>query len=123
MTNKNLYYECHITVEPVFGERLEHFKEICARYKFHVAKLLMKKGLKELPNPNDAFCTGRSKDYEDIMTRMVALMTDLLREGFAVWRYKIEDTILDSHSNDHLFPLEQATLPSQHQVATARQPV
>ena len=91
-----LYYESHVTIDPVFGQDLSNFVAICANYKFRVAKLLMEKG----PNTKDAFCTSRSQSYTDIVTRTIELVQRLQREKFVVRRYKIEDTIVDSNIGD-----------------------
>lgn len=37
------YYESHITIEPVFEEKLEQVKDIAATYNFRVAKLFNEK--------------------------------------------------------------------------------
>lgn len=36
---------------------------------------------------------------------MLRLLQDLTTEGFQVWRYKIEDALLDSRHDDMLFRL------------------
>lgn len=38
-----LYYECHITIEPLFEDRLDQLRLICSHFKFKVADLLMQK--------------------------------------------------------------------------------
>jgi len=92
-----LYYECHITVEPVFEERLELFTKLCAKYYFKPAKLLMKKRKEDTAERSqyDTFCTGRSQWGENLQTDMHLLVKDLTDNGFKVWRYKIEACILD----------------------------
>ena len=109
------YYEAHITVEPVFEERLNQFKVICHDYKFHVAILLMqkRKGDTEERSKNDSFCTGRGISYTDIKKRMLALVDRLEKEGFKVWRYKIESTLLDSRYDDTERPLDKKELPEK----------
>lgn len=97
MTPETKYYECHLTIDPVEGERLNLFECTCSTYKFKVAKLLMQKG--EL-NDKDAFCTGHSKEYSDIFQRMTWLNCHLLELGFTVRRYKIEAVIFDSRAGD-----------------------
>ncbi len=93
-----LYYECHVTVEPIFDERLQQFQDICAKYNFRVAKLLMHKRKEDTPerSSKDAFCTGHSKCSFDLEIRMLRLMMDLHAAGFQVWRNKIEAILLDS---------------------------
>lgn len=92
-----LYFECHITIEPVFDERLEHLKELAKPYRFKVADLLMRKRLADTPERSsfDTFLTGHSKDYLDLEGRMMSLATRCSSEGYKVWRYKIENTLLD----------------------------
>lgn len=109
------YYEAHVTVEPVFEERLEQFKIICRDYKFHVASLLMQKRKSDTEerSKNDSFCTGRGISYTDIEKRMLALVDRLGKEGFKVWRYKIESTLLDSRYDDTKFPLDKRELPEK----------
>lgn len=109
------YYEAHVTVEPVFEDRLQQFKVICHDYKFHVANLLMQKRKEDTEerSKNDSFCTGRGISYTDIEKRMLALCTRLEKEGFKVWRYKIESTLLDSRYDDTKHPLNKETLPEK----------
>lgn len=89
----SLYYECHVTIEPVFNERLEKLKLICSEYNFRVAKLTMEKG----PNQKDSFTTGRDKDVNRLLLRMMNLVENLKKEGFEVFRSKIENCILDTN--------------------------
>jgi hypothetical protein len=109
------YYEAHVTVEPVFEERLEQFKVICHDYKFHVANLLMqkRKGDTEERSKNDSFCTGRGISMTDTKKRMLALVDRLEKEGFKVWRYKIESTLMDSRYDDRERPLDKKELPEK----------
>ena len=100
----SLYYECHITVAPVFGANLEQFKAICEPHGFKVAKLLMQKDLSD--SKKDSFCTGHSQSYLDLYSRMYELILTLKAAGFVVWRYKIEDCMLDSRHYDSLGLLE-----------------
>lgn len=100
----SLYYECHITVEPVFGDRLDLMKQLCKSYQFRVADLLMQKRKVDTPERSryDTFCTGRHKRYDVLHKQMELLMRDLTAWGFKVWRYKIEDAIIDSKYVDEL---------------------
>lgn len=109
------YYEAHVTVEPVFDEKLEQFKILCHDYKFRVATLLMQKRSQDTEerSKNDSFCTGRGISYADIKKRMLALVDRLNREGFTVWRYKIESTLLDSRYDDHEYSLNKEVLPEK----------
>lgn len=91
------YYECHITIEPVFGDRLEAFQKLCELFKFRVAKLLMQKerDSQGSRSDKDSFCTGHSLTYEDMDLRMKELTIALQTAGFEVWRRKIEYVIYD----------------------------
>jgi hypothetical protein len=97
-----LYYECHITIEPVFDERLREFKRIAGREYFRVANLLMKRSNEdpEQPSQIDSFCTARSNDWDTIVARMLRVIEHLKENNFKVLRYKIEDTLIDSRIND-----------------------
>lgn len=102
------YYEAHVTIEPVFDERLAQAQVIARQHKFKVADLLMKKRERdsEERSKNDTFLTGHSKSYSDIQERVRAVVNQFKQEGFKVWRYKIEDTMLDSKFDDCLNILE-----------------
>jgi len=56
------YFEIHVTIEPVEGERLELFKTICFKHGFRVADLIMvkKRKITEERSDRDQFCTGRT---------------------------------------------------------------
>lgn len=101
MQRNSLYYEAHVTIDPVFGELLKSLELMCDNWKFRVAKLHMSKtGTDSIPHTKDSFCTGRSKSYDDLVTRTQELVLDLKTAGFNVRRYKIEDTIVDSNIED-----------------------
>lgn len=97
MSEKPLYYESHITIEPVFGERLQQFSDIVEQHGFKAAKLLMQKDREATPERSnkDTFCTGRGKRLINLDDRMMHCVTDLKDAGFAVWRYKIESVLVD----------------------------
>jgi hypothetical protein len=97
----NLYYEAHITIDPVFDIKLEQFKMLSKRYNFRVAKLLMEKGGEyNVPSTRDSFCTSRSTDFTKIVNDTICLVDALKIANFKVRRYKIEDTIVDSNIKD-----------------------
>ena len=102
MQESELYYESHITIEPVFDERLEDFRKLCEPHKFKPASLLMKKRKEDTAERSqyDTFATGHGKLFDDISARTIGLVEDLKAAGFKVWRYKIEDTMLDSRHED-----------------------
>jgi hypothetical protein len=95
-----IYYEAHVTLEPVFGERLDELTEIAKKHKFRVAELLLKKRADATPerSAEDAFLTGRDVTYSGIYHSMIDVVNDLKRAGFAVWRAKIEAALLDTRS-------------------------
>ncbi len=101
-----MYYESHVTIEPVFDEKLEEATVIAIRHKFRIANLLMQKREADTPerSKHDTFMTGHSAATEEglveINTRTFRLIQDLKKEGFVVWRYKIEHAIVDSRTND-----------------------
>lgn len=92
-----LYYESHITIEPVFEQRLEDFKEICKKHKFRVAEFLLKKRVYDTAERSslDSFCTGRSNNFEELKSTTYSLVSELASKGFQVWRYKIESALID----------------------------
>jgi hypothetical protein len=96
-----LYYECHITIEPVEGERLELFEQLSKKYKFKVANLLMRKSLKR--STLDAFTTAKSKKYEVIFGSMNSLLNELKENNFTIYRDKIEKVLHDSKINHTKF--------------------
>lgn len=94
----NLYFECHVTVEPVYGQQLEDMRAYALEFGFRVADLIMRKRLADTPERSqfDTFCTRRDTSYERLHASMTAFV-DFLRDEteIAVWRYKIENTLLD----------------------------
>lgn len=92
-----LYYECHVTIDPVFGAELERFTALAAAEKFRPARLLMQKQREATPtiSDKDTFATGHSRDLEDIESRMNRLVSTATAAGFFVRRYKIEAVIFD----------------------------
>jgi hypothetical protein len=92
-----LYYESHITIEPVFDERLEQFRDLSKLYNFHVATFLFKP---HSDKPLKDFSSSRSTSYTAIVNRTVHCVEALQKAGFKVLRYKIEDTLVDSKMKD-----------------------
>lgn len=86
------YFEAHVTVEPVFGERLGLMKEICRQHRFKVADLFMQRDREATPerSSRDTFCTGHGKFEEPLAARMELLVGHLRNAGFVVWREKLE---------------------------------
>ena len=92
-----LYFECHITIEPVFDEKRMMVQKICLPFKFKVADLLMKKRTadSEQRSQNDTFTTSRSASLDEMYDRMIACAEALTANGFKVWRHKIEAVVFD----------------------------
>ncbi len=101
-TISKLYYEAHVTIEPVFGERLEEAKKLGAFYGFKVGDLLMRKREEDTEerSKNDTFMTGHGTSLTNVTFRVRRLVQMLQMNGFKVWRYKIEDTVMDSRTED-----------------------
>lgn len=99
-----LYLESHVTIEPVFDDRRDAAAQIAKQHGFRLADLLMKKRTDETEqrSSKDTFMTGHSKSLSDIMLRTTGLVEALKQQGFKVWRYKVEDTLLDSRLDDKL---------------------
>jgi hypothetical protein len=102
MMSAKHYYESHVTIEPVFDDKLDDVKRISSECNFKVANLLFKKREcdTEERSMHDTFTTGHSKYYEDIVERTKRLVDNLQKAGYTVWRYKIEDTMMDSRIDD-----------------------
>lgn len=98
------YYEIHITIEPVFDDRLEGLKHIALMSGFKVASLLMKKRAEDTEQRSryDTFMTSHTQVLSEAIGNVRDMTRLLQREGFKVWRYKIEDIVLDSRIKDEL---------------------
>lgn len=57
---------------------------------------------------NDTFITGHSTFYHEIEERMRHLLTSLKLSKFKIWRYKIEQVVIDSRTSDDYNILDQA---------------
>lgn len=90
-----LYWEAHITLDPVLEKKEKRELEIIAgSYAFRVAKLYL--GKEE--SKKDAFMTGRSATYEALETKVLKLVEELKKNNFTVRRHKIEAAVLDVRS-------------------------
>lgn len=105
----SLYYECHITIEPVFGGDLDVVQDLIKPFGFKVADLLMQKREDDTPerSKNDTFCTARHKKQEVLESKMLQAINALQNLHFKVWRYKIEDCVFDSKYSDVLGLLDE----------------
>lgn len=91
------YYECHITVDPVVGDREVVFDLVTRKHGFRMADLLKKTGA---PSDVDMFCTGRGKTFQGLAEDMDRLLAELRDRGFTLRRWKIEGVMLDSRAGD-----------------------
>lgn len=102
---RSLYHEVHVTVEPPKDElQLQVLKLNAQRHGFRLADLVMVRHREatEQRSNRDAFMTLRCSDLAVACAAVEAVVRDLRNLGFAVWRYKIEDTIVDSNQEDAL---------------------
>lgn len=92
-----MVFESHITIEPVQNERYAEFEKLCAPFNFKVAHFLMMKDRRwtEERSNRDSFCTGHSNSYQELLEKTETLAALLHHNGFKVWRFKIEQTLLD----------------------------
>lgn len=107
-----MYYESHVTIEPVFDEKLEFATNIALRNGFKIANLLMQKREADTPERSkyDTFMTGHSVSGTVLSVRTRELVNELKECGFKVWRYKIEHVVLDSRTKDEWELLDDRTL-------------
>lgn len=112
---KPLYYEAHVTIEPVFENKLTNFISICKEYKFYVATLLMQKRKEDTEERSkyDSFCTSHGQDQAELKARMFSLLNHLKKDHFQVWRYKIEIISLDSRYDDSEYLLDKENCPEK----------
>lgn len=99
-----LYYESHITIEPVDEDDRAKIEEIVNSCGFRLAKLLMQKRKVDTPERSkyDTFCTGHSTDEPKLIRHMTECVKALQSAGYQVWRYKIECVTIDSRNEDSL---------------------
>lgn len=89
-----LYFEAHVTLDPVGEDRYEDLEIIAKNCQFRVAEFLYKKS-GAVAHPDD-FLTGRSDSYSILASRLLSLLYALDLEGFTIQRYKIENTLVDA---------------------------
>lgn len=91
------YFEAHVTIEPVFEDRLDVLAVLAKVHGFKVANLLLRKRPTETPvrSRDDSFCSSRDDDLKTITDRTVKFKDQLIAQGFKVWRYKIEQILVD----------------------------
>lgn len=96
-----LYYEAHVTLEPVFDRKAEDLQEIAQRHGFRVAELLLQRRAVETAtrSTKDAFTTRRGADYTILRDEAEAFAMDLTEHGLVVWRVKVEAALYDKRRN------------------------
>ena len=96
-------FKAHITIEPILDEaELYRLRSLAASCMFQVADLLMVKRPEDTPERSkyDTFLTGHSYNYMAMAAHTITMVNDLKRAGFKVWRYKIEEIVVDSREKD-----------------------
>lgn len=88
----DLYFETHITIDPVEETQELELKKLVTAFGFRVAELYLKKGGR---SRLDSFMTTRGTDYDDVYMRTLRCVNALINVGYNVRRYKIENTLLD----------------------------
>lgn len=98
------YYEAHITIEPIPEDKQQEVRDIAKLYGFKLATLLMKKRDMDTPERSmyDTFMTAHHQSEATLQLRISGLCQMLKVLGYKVWRYKIEDVVLDSRVEDTL---------------------
>lgn len=102
-TTARLYYEAHITIDPVPEADRAALQALLTPHGFKLAKLLMQKGE---PSNIDTFCTAHGTDLGDIKRRTLRAIEVLEENDHTPRRWKIEDTLFDSRHGDSTYLLE-----------------
>lgn len=82
-----MYFECHITIEPKFRDKVEI---IAKQHKFKVSALV---GDEIMGDDKLIYCTCHDTDEDSITSKMQNLVLDL--QNISILRKKIEHIILD----------------------------
>ncbi len=103
------YFEAHVTVEPVFGERLEEMRAVGLHFEFRVASLIMRRTAEETgeSSRDDTFASARGESLHDISDRTRGFCEALRYRGFRILRAKVEDTVWDTRIADPYGCLEE----------------
>lgn len=97
-----------LQLNPYSMKNWKLLKEIAKKHKFKVDDLLMENENKILrKDQNGIFMTSHSQDFEDIKNRMIDIIFELNTKRFIIWRYKIENVVLDSKYKDTFNLLEK----------------
>lgn len=97
-------FECHVTIEPVFGSELDRLEQVANQCGFKVAKLVMLKEAADIgqPSTRDTFMTAHACDIDVMRVKMESVCKELLAAKFDILRYKIEAILIDSRINDYM---------------------
>lgn len=95
-----LYYESHVTIDPIHENDKTDYDTIAAKYGFKLSKLFMRKDGKDEPHRDDSFMSARSMNQYELVNRMTNLIKQLQGYGMHVRRYKIEQALMDSKHVD-----------------------
>jgi hypothetical protein len=104
MTDRSrLYYEGHVTIEPVSGDKLINLIEVAAEFEMRISTFYLAKPDSPVP---DAFISVRDESYASIAMRLQKACEELNRRGLIIKRVKIEDTLFDTKHGDRLLGVQ-----------------
>lgn len=95
--HSRLYFEGHITLEPVSGKELILLGVISTKYGMRISTFLLVKPDSSTP---DAFISLRNESYTSMVSILHEACKELESYGFKIKRVKIEDTLLDTKHGD-----------------------
>ena len=103
MHTTELYFESHITIEPVFDDKLDRAGAIAEAHGFRLANLLMQKRSFDTPerSKHDTFMTAQGGDYGVLFALTLQTVRTLQEANFKIWRIKLENTLFDTRYNGH----------------------
>lgn len=97
INSRPMVFECHITIDPVFGAARTHVEYLADFCGFKLAKLYMEK---DKPSDLDTFMTGHEATYDVMFARMKTLLFNLKQNGYNPRRAKIELICFDTKYGD-----------------------
>lgn len=96
-----LYYEAHITVEPLNAESFSYEDFVDAIAQDHKAWRASKFEHDDVDNIADKwFLSAKSTELVSIKWTVKSMLADLRLHGFTIDRWKIEEAVLDSKHGD-----------------------
>lgn len=92
-----LYFETHITLDPVDGEALKKVQELCTKYNMRISTLILRRedGSPGEQHKDDIFISGRYLYYNEAVDKVQAMVVAVQHLNIKVRRYKIENTLKD----------------------------